>query len=242
VLFLADIVFLRTYLQEYERKREHEIALVATAERARRWGSASMEVQDDPEGLQTGRTVTVHSSSVNAAIDAFHELDASPPITVFTTWVCWLPFGGLLGLHHLYLGRYWHFALAACTLNLFLVGWVADAFLLEWYIQDAMSQFSKAAQAAPAHLLNTEAGMANGLPVAPSAMPQAREYDTESIVPVNAAQEATAVPPPPVPGSYAAAAATPPTTEKVAAPTPDTGLYPNPGADFGRPQEGNSGL
>ena len=215
ILYICDLFFLKGYLKTYNKQRANEEAFVETVERAKRWGRASMEVHDDTSAAHTVRTVTVASSSAEAAADAFSELDGTPAISTYTAWVCWLPFGGLVGLHHLYLGRYAHFLIAAFTINLFGVGWIADAFLMEWYIQDAAHKFNKAVQNAPARVHTTQPGAEAGLPTGagafnntPAPAGNGQMYNTDTLVETDFAPEASTVMPPPVPGLYAPAAAT----------------------------------
>jgi TM2 domain-containing membrane protein YozV len=80
---------------------------------------------------------TVVKNSASSAITAFSGLHRDQPVDAFTVWVFWLPLGGLLGLHHLYLGRYWHFVLALTTLNMLGIGWLSDAILMNQYMTEA---------------------------------------------------------------------------------------------------------
>jgi TM2 domain-containing membrane protein YozV len=49
------------------------------------------------------------------------------PVSLDVAYTCWMP-GGLLGLHHLYLGDIWSFLLYFCTLGCLGLGWVIDGF------------------------------------------------------------------------------------------------------------------
>jgi len=163
ILWLSDAYFLKGYLATYRQQRAHEEALVGTVESAKRWGSASMQLQEGEGETTTTRSITVGSASAGAAVDAFAELDGAPPVSLYTAWVCWLPFGGLFGLHHLYLGRYAHFAVALCTLNVFLLGWILDAFMMKWYVADAAYKYNKKVLAQAAGVHTTQPGLEGGL-------------------------------------------------------------------------------
>jgi len=249
MLWLCDLFFLKRYLATYRQQRAHEEALVGTVERAKRWGSASMQLQEGEGETTTTRSITVGSASAGAAVDAFNELDASPAVSTFTAWVCWLPFGGLFGLHHLYLGRYAHFAVALCTFNLVFIGWIADAFLMEWYIDDAKYKFDKKVLAQAARVHTTQPGLEGGLPLAGTGSsttpPGAGQmYDTGALVSSPAAGdagEATTVLPPPVPGLYASAAeaaSAPAYSYATAVPGYETAAYPPAGPTAKQPAPG----
>ncbi|EDW46209.1 GM13353 [Drosophila sechellia] len=66
------------------------------------------------------------------------EVNALPPQkSVVIAYLCWL-FGGIFGLHHLYLHRDRHAFIWWCTLGGYMgIGWMGELFLIPEYVRDA---------------------------------------------------------------------------------------------------------
>ncbi|XP_016970706.1 dnaJ homolog subfamily C member 22 [Drosophila rhopaloa] len=66
------------------------------------------------------------------------EVNALPPQkSVVVAYLCWL-FGGIFGLHHLYLHRDRHAFIWWCTLGGYMgIGWMGELFLIPEYVRDA---------------------------------------------------------------------------------------------------------
>lgn len=155
VLWLMDGLYLLEYLNVYAQAREREVMLVRAAEKAHQTGCATLvvtppqsaqgEARDEEEGGgDTPRPLrlVLLGGNQHSLARAYNRLHSQHTVHVSATvaWACWLPVGGLLGLHHYYLGRTAHGLLATCTLNFLGVGWIVDACFMASYLQAAMRE------------------------------------------------------------------------------------------------------
>ncbi|XP_004521022.1 dnaJ homolog subfamily C member 22 isoform X2 [Ceratitis capitata] len=96
------------------------------------------ETSDTTFATMNGKSITNGKPVVNGRNTPHTDANTMPPQkSVIIAYIMWL-FGGIFGLHHLYLHRDRHAFIWWCTLGgYFGVGWLAEIALIPEYVRDA---------------------------------------------------------------------------------------------------------
>lgn len=169
--FLADGLCLGALHGAYQARRRvalREHGVLGSREYSR---GEALRAQREAGGAAPGPTAELEAALAGEELAEEHEVKVRDERTdLVTAYILLLSFGGLLGVHHLYLRRWGHFCLAFVSLNLLGVGLVLDAMSLPGWVRERNEEEEEAAfQAAreAGQLGDPEVGSSSGGPGTP---------------------------------------------------------------------------